>query len=163
MVLAMESPDVLDLGDDPAGDHRPDTVEVGQVGAGGLNERHDLPADVLQLRVQCANVFQMPHRVTARWLTSLLSLPLAVSIRIADDGLPDAPKGQDSFEISLSRLRRSGPAAQIGPACPRRSSGSLFPQSSTSASSYTSARTTRSYGDTSRSVRSLIPAENSCG
>ena len=55
---AGEAVDVFDLGQDPAGDDRPDSVEVGEPGAVGLDEPADLATDRLGRAVE--------HDLTAR-------------------------------------------------------------------------------------------------
>jgi hypothetical protein len=59
MVLAREPVDGLHLGQDPAGDDRPDPVELGQRGAGAGDELVDLFADRPHLRVQSTDVVEM--------------------------------------------------------------------------------------------------------
>jgi hypothetical protein len=48
--------DGLDFGQDPPGDEGTDAVEIGQLGAGLLDQRGDLIADGVHLRVQCPGV-----------------------------------------------------------------------------------------------------------
>ena len=45
VIFQWESVDRVDLGQDPASDDRPDDVELGEPGAGGVDQRGDLPAD----------------------------------------------------------------------------------------------------------------------
>jgi hypothetical protein len=59
VVLGREPVDGLDLGEDAAGDDWPDSVEVGEVGAGGLDEFVDLGADGLHLGVDGSDVLEM--------------------------------------------------------------------------------------------------------
>ena len=53
---AGEAVDVLDLGQDPAGDDRADAVEIGQVRSAGGDELADLPADRFDLDVEGLDV-----------------------------------------------------------------------------------------------------------
>jgi hypothetical protein len=56
VVPAREAVDVLDLGQDPAGDDRADAVEIGQVRSAGRDELTDLTAHRLDLRVEGLDV-----------------------------------------------------------------------------------------------------------
>jgi hypothetical protein len=45
VIFRWEPVDRLDFGQNPAGDDRPDTVELGEPGAGAVDQRSDLPTD----------------------------------------------------------------------------------------------------------------------
>ena len=53
---AGEAVDVLDLGEDAAGDDRSDAVEIGQVRSAGRDELADLTADRFDLHVESLDV-----------------------------------------------------------------------------------------------------------
>jgi hypothetical protein len=59
VVLGRESVDGRDFGEDAAGDDGADAVEVGQVGAGAVDEFADLLADGFHLGVERADVVEM--------------------------------------------------------------------------------------------------------
>jgi hypothetical protein len=59
VVSAGEAVDVVYLGQDPSGDDGPNTVELGEAGAAGIDEAADLAADDLDLVVQDEDVVKM--------------------------------------------------------------------------------------------------------
>ena len=59
VIFRWEPVDRFDLGQDPAGDQRPDAVELGEPGAGAVNQHNDLCADGFHLRVQRPDVVEV--------------------------------------------------------------------------------------------------------
>ena len=59
VIFRWEPVDRVDLGQNPAGDDRSDAVELGEPGAGAVDERSDLRADGFHLRVQRADVVEV--------------------------------------------------------------------------------------------------------
>ena len=59
VIFRWESVDRVDLGQNPAGDDRSDAVELGEPGAGAVDQRSDLRADGFHLRVQRPDVVEV--------------------------------------------------------------------------------------------------------
>jgi hypothetical protein len=59
VIFRWEPVDRVDLGQNPAGDDRSDAVELGEPGAGAVDQRSDLRADGFHLRVQRPDVVEV--------------------------------------------------------------------------------------------------------